>query len=207
MINQTESSFAEYLLKSFEIEISNKQLKQFSIYYSFLRTTNEIVNLTTIKDINDVYFRHFADSVSSINEINENNKIVDVGFGAGFPSIPLKILKPNLKLTLIDNDKTKCIFIKRLIHELNLSGITVINSDVRKVRDKYDVFLSRAFTSIENLLDISKKILKPGGLLVYQTVKDEFPNLMKGFELKKTFKYNLPINSSNNINHYIIKIK
>jgi 16S rRNA (guanine527-N7)-methyltransferase len=197
--------FCNFVEKNFNIKLTDSQLSLFDIYFHFLIETMNYINISTIKEEIDIYYRHFADSLSVYSFVNAKMNIVDVGFGAGFPSIPLKIINPNLKLTLIEVDRTKCIFIKQLVHLLGFYDILVINDDINNITTRYDLFISRAFTSVGNLLSIGNKILKRNGALIYQTVNDNNPSITGDYELKNTTKYFLPVANSERLVHFIVK--
>ncbi|MDR2867499.1 MAG: 16S rRNA (guanine(527)-N(7))-methyltransferase RsmG [Acholeplasmatales bacterium] len=198
-----KEEFICFVKEEFHIVINEEQLKKFDIYYNFLSLSMKYINLSAIKLEREIYFRHFADSLSVYNLINETQKIVDVGFGAGFPSIPLKIINPKLNISLVEIDKTKCIFIKQLLHMLKIYDVVVINDDVKNIKFKYDIFLSRAFAGLDILFTISKKILKKDGKIVFQTIKNDLPITKWKYVLEKTIKYQLPVVENERFSHLI----
>ena len=110
------------LLANINIELSDRQLEQFEIYFKFLVEYNEYVNLTAITEEEDVYIKHFYDSilVGQVLDLTTVNSICDVGSGAGFPSIPLKIVYPHLNVTIVDGLDKRITFLKQLVSKLGL---------------------------------------------------------------------------------------
>ena len=126
-------NFKEDVRKSFGIILSNEQLEQFAIYYQELIEYNKHTNLTAITDEHEVYYKHFYDSLTLIPFIkNDNLSLCDMGSGAGFPSIPLKIVYPNLNITIIDSVNKKIKFLSSLIEKLNLSNIKLVNGRIEE---------------------------------------------------------------------------
>ena len=147
-------------LNKLNINITDKQLKQLDAYYNLLIEENKKYNLTSITKEEDVYLKHFYDSLTITKIIDLNKEsLCDIGTGAGFPGIVLKILFPNLKVTLLDSTLKKCNFLKLAIEELNLTDIEVINERAeiysKKEREKYDIVTSRAVAPLKHLLEYS----------------------------------------------------
>lgn len=146
------------LLANININLSEYQLKQFHDYFEFLVSYNEKVNLTAITEENEVYIKHFYDSLllAKSIDLNEVKTLCDVGSGAGFPSIPLKIAFPHLKITIIDALDKRLVFLKELAKLLNLENIELVHSraeDYAKAhREVFDVVTARAVAR-ENILN------------------------------------------------------
>ena len=116
------------ILKEKGIEVSEHQLQQFQKYYEILVEWNEKMNLTAITDKEDVYLKHFYDSITIAFDYDFNNQtLIDVGAGAGFPSVPLKILYPNLKITIVDSLNKRINFLTLVSNELNLSNTVCVH--------------------------------------------------------------------------------
>lgn len=147
--------------------IENNEL--FEKYYSFLVSENEKYNLTSITEKNEVYIKHFLDSISLENvvDLNENIHLCDVGSGAGFPSIPLKIMYPNLKVTIIEPTLKRCNFLKQLVDILGLKDVEIINDRAENIKDmKFDVVTARAVSNLPMLLELCIPLTKLNGYFI-----------------------------------------
>ena len=158
-------------LKKININITEEQLSQLEIYYNLLVEENQKYNLTSITEEKEVYLKHFYDSLTIVKYINLNNQyICDIGSGAGFPGMVLKIIFPNIKIDLLDATSKKCNFLNLVIETLKLENITVINARAEKysheVREKYDIVVSRAVAPLKHLLEYSIPLLKVGGSFI-----------------------------------------
>lgn len=155
------------------IEFSETQLDQFEIYFKTLVEWNEFMNLTAITDMDGVALKHFVDSVIMLKyaEVPKNCKMVDVGTGAGFPSVPLKIMRPDIELTLLDSLNKRLKFLAELCGRL---GITceIVHSRAEDggaaetYHEKFDMAVSRAVAAMEKLSGYCLPFVKKGGRLV-----------------------------------------
>ena len=155
-------------LKEINITPTEYQLQQLEKYYQILVEENNKYNLTNITEKDQVYLKHFYDSLTLTKIIKLNNQhLCDIGTGAGFPGIVLKILFPKLQVTLIEATEKKCNFLKLVIESLNLRDIEVINERAeiysKQVREKYDIVTSRAVAPLKHLLEYSIPLVKVGG--------------------------------------------
>lgn len=156
------------LLQSITI-LSEEQLKQFEMYANILQVESKKYNLTTITDLEDIYVKHFYDSllIAKMVNLNQNIKLADLGSGAGFPGIPLKIAFPNLDITLIEPTTKRCKFLEQVIEKLNLQKIKVINDRaenyVEKERESFDLLTARAVAPLNILLELAIPLLKING--------------------------------------------
>ena len=174
--------FAESLksvCSKMNIEVSGYQLERFSMFYELLLEYNKRYNLTAITEEQDVIYKHFADSLSIImfnhneiiKELNDRN-VIDVGTGAGFPGIPLKIVNPDMKLTFLDSVNKKLDFVREVCRQLEFKDISVIHGRAedfgkdREYREKYDICLSRAVAALPVLSELCIPFVKPGGIFV-----------------------------------------
>lgn len=169
-------------LKEFGIEISDRQLEQFDIYYELLIEWNEKMNLTAITDFDEVIIKHFADSVllGSFLDMSNIDNLIDVGTGAGFPGIPLKIMYPHIKVTLLDSLNKRLNFLNEVILKLELSDISTIHGRAEDIgrdplhREKYDLCVSRAVANLSTLTELCSPFVKIGGLFTpYKSEKAE----------------------------------
>ena len=191
-------------LAKLNINITDKQLRDLDTYYHFLVEENEKYNLTNITEESAVYLKHFYDSLTITKIINLNNQyICDIGTGAGFPGMVLKIIFPNLKIDLLDATTKKCDFLNQLINKLELKNINVINNRAelysRKNREKYDIVTSRAVAPLKHLLEYSIPLLKIDGkfIALKSNITDEIQNIgnyYKKLSLKdeKIIEFKLP---------------
>ncbi len=165
-----KEEFIKYL-KEINIILTDKQIKELETYYNLLIEENKKYNLTTIVKEEDVYLKHFYDSLTIIKIIKLGNQsICDIGTGAGFPGLVLKIVFPNIKLTLIEATAKKCDFLKLVIRELKLDNVIVINDRIENYskinREKYDIVICRAVAKLKILLEIAIPLVKVGGLFI-----------------------------------------
>lgn len=148
-----------------------KQNNLFELYYQFLVSENEKYNLTNITEYDDVYVKHFADSLelSRIVEL-DNQSLCDIGSGAGFPSIPLKIMYPNLKVTIIEPTTKRVNFLKMLVERLGLKDVNIINGraevEIVNYREAFDIVTARAVANLPMLLELCVPYVKVGGQFI-----------------------------------------
>ena len=116
------------LANKININLTENQIEKFYKYMKLLLEWNEKINLTAITDENEIVLKHFVDSLTVLKYIKEDDKIIDVGTGAGFPGIPMAIMMPNTKITLLDSLNKRINFLNEVIKELNLKNVETINS-------------------------------------------------------------------------------
>lgn len=195
-------------LKKLNINVSELQLKQLKTYCNLLIEENKKYNLTSITNDEQIYLKHFYDSLTITKTIELNKQsLCDMGTGAGFPGMVLKIVFPNLKITLIDATKKKCDFLNLVIKELKLNNITVINTRIEEYaktnREKYDIVTARAVAPLKHLLEYGIPLVKVNGYFIplKSNLKDELININNYYnklsiELKNKIEFNLPIENS-----------
>jgi len=156
------------------IGLEQKESEAFYVYAKELLEWNRKINLTAITEIDDIIIKHFVDSLSVIRNRSLFGLIADIGSGAGFPGIPLKIKMPELEIVLIESIRKKASFLNHIIRVLGLRGISVYNGRVEDFnpREGFDFVLSRAFSSLQGCLDVSLPILKKGGCVIAMRGKD-----------------------------------
>ena len=216
--------FKEKLITSVDalgITLSEMQLKQFYTYMNLLVDWNKKINLTAIVEPNEIILKHFVDSLTILKYISDGTKIIDVGTGAGFPGIPLKIAKPSIEIVLLDSLQKRINFLEEVIKQLNIEKIKTIHSRVedfgkdQKYREKFDMATSRAVANLSTLSEYLLPLVKVGGKVISMKgsfIGEELENSKNalnilGGKIEKIEKLNLP-NSDMNRNILIInKIK
>ena len=192
--------------KKMNIEITDSQLKQLDQFYHLMLEWNEKINLTRITEEQDVYLKHFYDSLTLNKAVNlkEVQTLCDVGTGAGFPGIVLKIVFPNLKVTLIDSLLKRVNYLNEVIKTLNLKEIEAIHARGEDYKGQFDVVTSRAVANIEKLVDYTMHLVSKDGVFVAMkgNIEEELSSevktrLEKKYEIKQMISFKLPIEDSN----------
>lgn len=160
------------------IIITEDMLVKFETYFSFLIEYNANVNLTAITEKDDVYVKHFLDSILPYKEIPKGAKICDIGTGAGFPALPLKIVRPDLKVTLVDCLDKRVNFLKALVEKLKLENVECLHSRAEDLaqddnyREIFDVAVSRGVAKLNTLSEYCLPFVKVGGkMLAYKSME------------------------------------
>ena len=159
----------ENAAKQIEIELTKKQIEKFYNYMNLLLEWNEKINLTAIIEPREVILKHFVDSLTIAKYIKENEKLIDVGTGAGFPGIPLSIVKENTDIVLLDSLNKRINFLEEIKQNLKLENITTIHGRAeefgknKKERETYDIATSRAVAPLNILLEYLLPLVKVGG--------------------------------------------
>ncbi len=200
----TENSFIEEL-KLIGINIDTEQLKKLNKYYELLIEWNKKINLTAITEKDQVYLKHFYDSLTlnKIIDLKKENSICDIGTGAGFPGIVLKIVFPNLKVTLVDSLKKRIDFLNLIIKELELENIIAIHTRSEEFaltnREKFDFVTARAVAPLNILLEYSIPMVKKNKYFIamkgnIEKEEKTFDNSMKILNtiIEKTEEFTLP---------------
>lgn len=159
-------------LQELGIFLTETQCRQFSSYYHLLVTWNEKMNLTGITEEKEVYLKHFYDSATLCRQtdFSKIETLCDIGTGAGFPGLVLKILFPSLSVTLVDSLQKRTLFLQTVIKKLELNGIEVLHARAEEysqiVRERFDIVTSRAVAPLSTLMEYSIPLLKVGGIFM-----------------------------------------
>lgn len=196
-------------LKKLNINITELQLKQLERYYELLVEYNKVMNLTGITIKEEVYLKHFYDSltIAKVIDLNNYQTLCDVGTGAGFPGLVLKILYPNLKVTLLDSLNKRLNFLNVVIKELNLKDIETVHTRAEEYNKQFDITVARAVAPLNILLEYCIPLTKVNGYFIAMKGKNEEANnalLKLDSEIIETNSFLLPIENSDRT---IIKIK
>ena len=192
-------------LKKIGINIKEEQIQKLEKYYNLLIEYNKIMNLTGITDKEDVYLKHYYDSltINKVIDLNEVETLCDVGSGAGFPGIVLKIFYPHLKITLVDSLQKSVNYLNEIIKELDLKDIKAIHVRGEEYKEKFDVVTSRAVANIEKLMKYTMHLLNKNGVLVAlkgnieeELTEEVEKRLSKKYKIVKIEKFLLPIENS-----------
>ena len=195
-----------FYCEKIDIKFTEEQLNQFYKYMNLLLEWNEKINLTAITDPNEVILKHFIDSLTINKYIKENSTLADVGTGAGFPGIPLKILRPDLKITLVDSLNKRINFLNEVINQLGIKKVDAIHSRAEDgarnplYREKYRIGVSRAVANLATLSEYVLPFVEPGGYFIaYKSgeIDEELEASKKaigvlGGEIKHVYKFSLP---------------
>lgn len=173
MENRNIDQFKKDLM-ALGIELTENQIEQFITYYEMLVEWNEFMNLTAITEYDEVMKKHFIDSISLIKayDVSKESTVIDVGTGAGFPGLALKIAYPNLKVTLLDSLNKRIQFLNAVIEKLGLEGVETVHGRAEdfakpdKLREKYDLCVSRAVANLSTLSEYCLPFVKVGGKFI-----------------------------------------
>ena len=199
-----KEEFIKYL-EELNIYPTQDQLIKLDKFYHLLISWNEKINLTRIVEEKDVYLKHFYDSLTITKEIDLSkvNTLCDVGTGAGFPGIVLKIMYPNLKVTLIDSLLKRVNYLNEIIKELELTDIEAIHTRGEDYKDNFDVVTSRAVANIEKLVTFTMHLVDKNGVFIAMkgNIDNELTisvekNISKKYKIVKINKFKLPIEES-----------
>ena len=200
----TKEEFIKYL-EELNIYPTKDQLDKLEKFYNLLIEWNEKINLTRIVDEKDVYLKHFYDSLTITKEIDLSkvNTLCDVGTGAGFPGIVLKIMYPNLKVALIDSLQKRVNYLNEIIKELELTNIEAIHSRGEDYKGSFDVVTSRAVANIEKLVKYTMHLVSKDGVFIAMkgNIDNELTDsvekvISKKYKIVKINKFRLPIEES-----------
>ena len=169
MEEEVLEKYFEKAAQKINLELSEEEIKKFMKYKNIIKNWNEKINLTAIIDDKEFLLKHFIDSLTINKYIEENNKIIDIGTGAGFPGIPIKIVNKDIEIDLLDSLNKRLIVLNEVIEELKLKNIKTIHGRAEEIfqkeeyREKYDIAVSRAVASLKVLVELMMPAIKVGG--------------------------------------------
>ena len=206
--------------KNRDIELTDKALERFELYKNLILEWNEKMNLTAITDEYQIIMKHFIDCLEITKYMNGNEKVIDVGTGAGFPGIVIAIYFENINITLLDSLNKRLIFLEEVVKKLSLKNVNIVHARAEEFahkdeyRSKYDLVVSRAVANLSNLLEYDAGYLKLNGkllLLKGDNVNDEI-NTSKntfnilGCKIENIYDYEYDVNGEI-FNRKVLEIK
>lgn len=220
MVKMNEEIFKKEL-KLLNIDYRPEIQGKIELFYEILVEENSKYNLTAIKNKEDVYLKHIYDSLTLIKviDLNQNLKLLDIGSGAGFPGIILKIFFPNLEITLLDSNNKKTYFLNLVKEKLNLTNLEIVNNRaeeyIKNKKEYYDVVVARAVSALNVLIELSIPYLKVNGKFIAMKAKENEEEIKLGketatvlnSEIKIIEKFYLPIEKSERTLIEINKVK
>ena len=199
-----KETFIKYL-EELNIEVTDEKLQKLEKFYELLIDWNNKINLTRIVEKEDVYLKHFYDSLTIVKEVDlkKIETLCDVGTGAGFPGIVLKIFYPHLKITLVDSLLKRVNYLNQIIKDLELTNIKAIHARGEDVKEKFDIVTSRAVANIEKLVLYTMHLVKQDGKLIAlkgdiekELTSEVRKKLEKKYIIENINMFELPIENS-----------
>lgn len=181
-----------FYLKELNIDLSENQLEQFYKYMNILTEGNKVMNLTAITEPKEIIIKHFVDSLTVLDKIKGENSIIDVGTGAGFPGIPIKIACPDIKVVLLDSLNKRINFLNEIINKLKLENIKAFHGRAedygrdKSHREKYDIAIARAVAPLNVLIEYLMPFVRVNGKCICMKgikVQEEIENSKRGIQV------------------------
>lgn len=199
----------EQALVTMKLELPEKTILAFELLASELKKWNRKVNLTALQSDSDIAIKHMVDSIVFANRVSPGEMVLDVGSGAGFPAIPLKIVCPDTRVISVDAVGKKIMFQRHVARLLGLTNFEAIHSRVEDLHStheySFDVISSRAFSSLDAFVSLAAPLLKPGGRIIAMKGPDVHSEITEardslqhlGYEISDLFDYSLPMQKGN----------
>lgn len=186
-------NFREDVRLNFKIDLTNEQINAFEKYYQMLIAYNSHTNLTRITEPPDVYYKHFYDSLTITHFMNNfTGSLCDMGSGAGFPSLPIKIIYPSLKVTIVDSSLKRIKFLEGLVKELKFDDVTLVHDRIedfaRNNQNIFDYVTARALGNASLISELGIPLLKEGGIFLMMKGKEGFNELQAAANTLKVLK-------------------
>ena len=205
-------------LEELQIELSDNQIQQFIRYYEMLVEKNKVMNLTAITEFDEVIEKHFLDSLSLIKvyDLKKEVSVMDMGTGAGFPGMPLRILEPNFDLTLLDSLGKRVDFLRETADAMGLRRVRCVHARaeefVRKHREQFDIATSRAVAQLNVLCELTLPLVKVGGVFLAMKSVESDPELQEarsaiaqlGGAVEDVTDYTIP---GTEVTHRVVRIR
>lgn len=184
------------MLKLENIELTDQMIEQFDLYFKLIDEYNKVMDLTAVSEEDDVYDRHFYNSLTIAFNKNFNGlHLCDVGAGAGFPSIPLKIAFPDMKLTIIDPLSKRMEFLKIVINKLQLKDVSIIKTRAedacKTMKESFDIVTARAVARLNVLVELISQLVKKDGLFISMKGQKGNEELLEAQNALKICKFDL----------------
>ncbi len=184
--------------------LDSNKLNQFQTYYQLLLTYNQKINLISRQDTQRIVSYHFIDSLAALSEIPIQTTVADFGSGAGLPGIPLKIVRDDIKLYLIESIQKKAYFLNMVIQNLSLTNTFILNQRVENINHKFDIIVARLFGKIYDVLPLAVNLLNKNGKIVFYKISGVESEISKAYDIAHT--NNLQLIATKNIQLPITKI-
>lgn len=183
------SKFAQWC-KALGVSLNQEQLNKFLSYQQLILDWNQKINLISRKDIDRIVSYHFVDSLSALNEIPLNSVVADLGTGAGFPGIPIKILRDDITLYLVESIKKKANFLSETIKILQLNNTLVLNQRAETIKElKFNIILARLLGKIFQILPVAERLLSNQGKIIFYKTENVENELFQSTNIVEKHKF------------------
>ncbi len=183
------SEFAHWS-KALGVSLNQEQLNKFSSYQQLILDWNQKINLISRKDIDRIVSYHFVDSISALNEIPLNSVVADLGTGAGLPGIPIKILRDDITLYLVESIKKKVNFLSETIKILQLNNTLVLNQRAETIKElKFNIIIARLLGKISQILPVAERLLSNQGKIIFYKAENAENEIFQSTNIAEKNKF------------------